>query len=324
MPSITTHHFFAQEVYNNLTNDERNHINKELTIYYTFAQSHDYLFYYTFNPFISKRIKQLGHTAHHQKTQDYIINIIKYIQENNLENNHQAIAYLYGTITHYCLDTTCHPYIFYKTGVWRHNKKTQKYRGEHNHIEKDLDSIYYQKYTNKTYKNCNLNKDIIKKPKFSKNLSKMISTIYYNTYNEKNISKYYLKGIRDAKIINFLFINDYSGLKEKIYKIIDKITNNYFGYLQSYSTHKQTINKDILNLNHREWNHPSFPNLKYNTSFDDLLMISLNKALKIIKEINKVLYDKQDIKQLIDIIPNLDYSTGIEIDKNIRMKYFSY
>ena len=48
MPSIITHHMFSKEILNHLNNKELNRFNDRLDIYHTFAQSHDYLFYYTF------------------------------------------------------------------------------------------------------------------------------------------------------------------------------------------------------------------------------------------------------------------------------------
>lgn len=323
MPSITTHYIFAKEVLKKASKNIQKNIKGSEDIYYTFAQSHDYLYYYTFNIFNKKKINKLGHTAHRQKTQDYILNIIKEIIKNHLENNKQVVAYLYGIITHYCLDTTCHPFIFYKTGVWRKNKETAKYRGEHNHMERDLDSITYEKYTNKKYNQCNISKEIIKKPIFSKELNEIISNVYYQTYNIKNVSKYIKKGIRDAKIINSFLINDHLGIKFKIYKLIDKITKNKYGNLKSYSTYNKEINIYFLNNEHKEWNHPSFPKIKYTYSFDDLFNISINKTLKIIEEINKVLYENNEIDNLRNFIPNLDYSTGIIIEESRKMKYFA-
>lgn len=323
MPSITTHHFFAQEVLNHLEKEEIEHIQNEQTIYYTFAQSHDYLFYYTFDLKNAKRIKELGHRAHHEQTQNYLLNILREIKEKHLEDNQQAVAYLYGSITHYCLDATCHPYIFYKTGICRKgNKESYKYRGEHTHMERDLDAIYYEKYKKRKYKYCNINKEIIKKPLFTKTLTTLVSDVYKKTYNEDNIGTYYQKGIKNAKIINFLAINDYLGIKELIYKGIDFLTNNYFGHLQAYSTHNKNVNLDFLNREHKEWNHPCFPDRKYKDSFEDLFNQSLQKAIKIIKTINTVLYENKSIEEIEKYIPDLDYATGLPIEESRRMDYF--
>ncbi len=100
MPAIVTHHLFADEIKNNLNlkvNDN----------YYIFAQSHDYLYFS-----LSKKNRILAHTAHIKNTQDYFLYMIKFIKDNNLKDNIDLISYLYGSLTHYILDSTLHPYIF--------------------------------------------------------------------------------------------------------------------------------------------------------------------------------------------------------------------
>lgn len=325
MPSLITHHMFSKEVLKHLKQDELSRFSNELTIYHTFAQSHDYLFYYTFNPIHAKRIKNLGHYAHRHKTQDYIVNIIKEIKENNLENNQQAIAYLYGSITHYVLDTTCHPYIFYKTGVYRPNEKdTKKYHGEHNRIEKDLDAIYYEKYTNKKYNTCNVSKEIIKNPTFTPELLTTINNVYKETYNQDNIGYYFYRGIKHAKIAYTLFINDHLGIKKFLYKLLDTITFKHFGYIAAYSTYIKHPNLNYLNSDNKEWNHPSNPEQIYTYSFEDLYNQSIKKTLTIIREINKVLYEDKPLKEILKYMPDLDYATGMIIKEKKVMRHFEY
>ena len=324
MPSITTHHLFACDVFNSLNNNIKKHFSNEKLIYTTFAQSHDYLFYYTFDLKNTKRIKNLGHYAHHNNTQDYILNIIKEIKNNHLENNEQCIAYLYGTITHYILDSTCHPFIFYKTGVYRKNdKKTKIFKGEHNRMEKDIDAIFYERSFHKKYNHCNINRDIIKKPLFTQELINLINKVYKITYNEENIGKYYYTSIKHTKIINALFINDFFGLKKLIYTFIDFITNKSFGNLSAYSTYRKHPDMSLLNEEHYTWNHPSIQNQTYTYSFDDLVNQAKKKAIKIINNINNYLFENErNIKSLKNLIPNIDYSTGLDIEHNIKMNYF--
>lgn len=325
MPSLITHHMFSKEILNHLKKEELDKFNKELTIYHTFAQSHDYLFYYTFDIKNARRIKDFGHYAHRHKTQKYLINIIKEIKENHLENNQQVVAYLYGSITHYVLDTTCHPYIFYKTGVYRPEEKdTRKYRGGHNKIEKDLDAIYYEKYTNKKFNTCNVSKDIIKNPVFSKELLTTINNAYKETYNEDNIGYYYTQGIKHAKIVFTFFINDRFGIKKFLYKLIDAITFNHFCNISTYSTYIKHPNLNYLNTERKEWNHPSLPELKYNYSFEDLYSQCIEKVLTIIREINKVLYEDKPLEDILEYIPDLDYSTGLIIKDTKEMRHFEY
>ena len=321
MPSITTHFVHSENVYTKLTKEEQARFEEYKNTYNTFAQSHDLLFYDLFN----KKVSKLGHYAHHHETQAFILNIVKEIKKKKLENNPEIMAYLYGIITHYSLDTVCHPYIFYKTGVYRKNEEwTHKFKGEHNHIEKDLDAIYYEKHFHKKYNKCNLNKEILKKTKLSNELIDLINTVYKKTYNDDNIGIEMQKSIKGCRFINSIVVNDRFGIKRGIYKTIDTITRHRFGYLSSYSTHLLKPKKDWLNVDHKEWNHPCFKEQKYTDSFDNLFKRSITKALVIIKGINDVLYDGEEFNTLKDIIPNDDYATGITCDDPHTLEYFEY
>ena len=125
MPSLTTHKIIAENIFDKLSNNIKKNIDQNT--YFTFAQSHDIFYYNT-----QKKYKRIGNMGHHQHTQSFIINIIQYIKDNKLEDNKQCVSYLYGILTHYYLDSICHPYIFYKTGVNKKNKETIKYKGQHN------------------------------------------------------------------------------------------------------------------------------------------------------------------------------------------------
>ncbi len=324
MPSIITHHMFSKEVLNKLSKEEQSKFENSLDIYHTFAQSHDYLFYYTFGK-NKKMINDFGHYAHRHNTQDYLVNIIKEIKNNHEENNQELIAYLYGSITHYVLDTTFHPYIFYKTGVYRKKEpNTRKYYGGHNQIEKNLDAYYYKKYTKKEYNLCNVTKEIIGKPIFSNNLLNTINKIYEKTYDKENIGYYYQKGVNNARVIYKLVINDRFGIKKSLYKLLDLLINKNQSYISTYSTYIKQINPNYLNNERKEWNHPSLPGIKYNHSIDDLFEISLDKTIQIIKEINKVLYEDKPIKDILKYIPDLDYSTGLIIKESKQLRHFEY
>ena len=127
MPAYMTHDIFAKEVYHKLDKKIQNKFNDELPIYQAFSQSHDNLFYYkSLNTRENHRIYFMGKIGHRRKTQDYIINIVKLIKKYHLEQYQPDIAYLYGTITHYVLDSTCHPYVHYISG--RLNRKNIKER----------------------------------------------------------------------------------------------------------------------------------------------------------------------------------------------------
>ena len=330
MPALITHDLFAKEVYKRLDNRIKEKFSKEKIIYQTFAQSHDLLFYYkSFSIKKSRRINFLGKIGHRRKTQEYFYNIIRLIKKFHLENYQPDIAFLFGSITHFILDSTCHPLIFYKTGIFDpKNKETKKYKGMHSLMERSIDAIYYKKYYNKDYKDCNVSKEIIMNPKISIDLITLINMAYENTYDEKNVGIYIKRGIKNAKILYTIFINDKKGIKNKIYSFIDKITHNRYGYLQCYTTSLKG-KKEFLNENHNTWNHPCTKEETYNYSFDDLFEISIEKCLKVFNALYKVLYENKDINTLDNLLPNISYSTALCLDKgkpnsNKKMQYFEF
>ena len=325
MPSLITHHVFSEDLYKKLDKTSIKKINDAKIIYNTFAQSHDYLFYCRFNISKGKEMNELGHYAHKHDTQKYIINILKNIKQLSLEEDPNAIGYLYGVITHYILDSTCHPLIFYKGGAWnKDDKKTFKYRGEHNRIEKDLDAIYYKKKYNKEYKYCNITKDIIKNPVFTNDLIKLINKTYKDTYDKDNIAYYYQKGIQYCKRVSTFIVNDRFGIKRLFYRLYDLITNKRFGMASCYSTHITKPNLDWLNNDHKTWNNPCDIKKKYNESFEDLYNESIKKCLTIIKECNKYLDNKITLTEVKKVIPNVSYSNGLLEKDYVPMRYFEY
>ncbi|MBQ8659364.1 MAG: zinc dependent phospholipase C family protein [Bacilli bacterium] len=321
MPSIITHHIFAEEVLKK-TNIS-NKINKEL--YQTFAQSHDYLFYYAFDLKNSKQIKELGHHAHKNKSQEYLLNIIKNIKKNKLQNNDEALSYLYGSITHYVLDSTCHPFIFYKTGAYhKDDPSTFKYKGLHTQMERDIDAIYYEKYYNKKINKCNIAKEIINLPNFSNSLIELISKTYKDTFNKDNIGTFYIKAIKQSRFIHKLISNDRFGIKKIFYKIIDKVSNKKFGNITAYSTYNLKPNSNYLNNKKKTWNNPCHKNLKYNYSFDELFELSINKCLDIFNKIDSFFNDRTSIDELKETIPNLSYINGLPLEEYTTMKYYEF
>ena len=105
MPSTMTHTYFANDVYNKLPTNCQNKINNKLENYKLFAQGSDPFMFYHF--FLGKKAKysmEIQRKMHTTKTRDFFINTIKYIHNNNLINNQEAMPYLYGYICHYYLD----------------------------------------------------------------------------------------------------------------------------------------------------------------------------------------------------------------------------
>ena len=328
MPSSMTHSYFAIDVYNKLNNLSKHKIDGYTNRLKTYALGTDpYMFY---NLFIGKKnkkssnIQKMNHTT---KTKDYFVNMINYIINNNLENNKDIISYLYGSICHYFLDKTIHPFIFYKTGLFNKNDKTTyKYNGLHAEMEYYIDFYMIYNREKTIPKNYKFYKDIFNIDKLSIELSKMIDYIMKETYGVDNSASIYIKSLKHMYIFNKIFNYDKTGIKKKFYKLIDYIQPNKFIRKEELSFNIE-YNKKIhyLNLDKKEWNHPCNINESYNYSFIELYMIALNKCVDCINNIIIMINNKKiDNKIINKYFDNSSYLTGKDCNDNKKIQYFEF
>lgn len=326
MPSSITHSYFMKDVYDKLDNDIKKMIVLESAK--TFAQGPDIFFFYNMGfGRKSNNYRNIGNYMHEHNVNNYFINIIKYIFDNDLFDNKDAISYLYGSISHFVLDSTMHPFVIYKTGVFdKKVKDTYKYNGLHPDMEYYLDAYMIfqnEKKEAKEYKMYNyiLNNDI-----FDDTIVNMINYVIKDTYDIDNMGNIYNKCIKDMKTFYKLFNYDPYGIKKVGYSVLDFIIPKKFirkKVFSFYLTHN--CKKYYLNLDKITWNHPCDKYETYNYSFIELYVKAIDKACNIIKELDKMLNSRNlDISRIKELIGNLSYLTGKDCDKNIEMKYYEF
>jgi len=291
MPALYTHYKFGQDILNKLNKPIQKKINTNIEYYNMFNQGFDNLYYY---PFKWNYYKNFGINAHKYNIDIFFTSIFKYIKDNNLQNNQKITNLIYGFINHYTLDTILHPYI---------NYQVKNLNIPHTKIEFMLDYYLYTK-NNLKWKN-KIYKTLIPKLKFPKELLNTINYLFKNTYNENNIGKIFNKSHNCCYYIYRYFINDLSGIKTFIYKIIDFFINS-----KSFKLHKNTFTKNvdlrILNLQKNSWNNPKDKSEVHNYSIIELYNYSLKICLKLNKEAYKVLNNKKDIQDFIKLLNKIE------------------
>jgi len=315
MPATYTHHIFTKDVYKVINENIKDKIDKD--IFNLFGKSFDILYF-------SKPI--IGRYAHNHNSNLYFQNIIKYIRKNNLFNNAQVLAYLYGSICHYVLDSTIHPYVFYKTGLHSYrNKLTKKYKGKHNYMEYMIDAIIYEERNNKKIYKAKLGKEMFPKIKFNKELGNIIDYTYFDTFNFQNVSKYIKKGYKNYKFVVKYIMQSKYGIKYYIYKFLDLFNIFKKRVLTNVCYYIKKLDYSVLNLEHKKWFYPVDKKISFHYSFYDLYDVSIEKARKIINDLDNVIdKDEKELKKVLKNIGNLSYSTGKNVDKYYPMKYFEY
>ncbi len=323
MAGTITHAYFACDLYDKLDKNTKSNLKDYKENLKTYSQGHD-IFFFTFN-FLNHKTKKIGSYMHKHDTRNFFKNIVLYIKDNNLQNNYEIMSFLYGYICHYSLDSTVHPYVTYKTGIFNKKKKeTYKYNSKHSDLESYVDAyminsrekIMPNKY--KIHKFCF-------NTKVSNELSKLIDYIYNKTYGFKHMSIYIKEGIINMRVSYRFLRYDPFKIKVKAYKFIDKITGKKIKKLRPISyAYDLTKNKDYLNFEHKKWCHPRYKNEVYTYSFMDLYNNALDMALNIIKSVNGILYDNNPVDNLDNIFLNLSFSSGKDCNDKTKNKFFEY
>lgn len=328
MPSTMTHTYFGIDVYKNLPIKYKSKISNKLEYLKLFSQGSDpFMFYHFLIGKKAKKMKNIQTKIHQDKTQEYFINIIKYIHQNNLQNNKEVLTYLYGNICHYFLDLYTHPLIYYKSGIFNpKDKTTYKYNGLHQQIEYAIDLYFINKNEQIVPRKFKIHNQIFNITSLSPELKKLIINSIGKTYSITNSDQKYLKSIKYMK--SFFYIANYDPYKIKlnIYKIIDKITPKNIIKLKelSFANTYPNIN-NYLNLNNKQWFYPWDNTKIHTTSFIDLYNQAKNDTIKTIKEVTDLLEDKTlDINTIKNIFPNLSYLTGKPCNQKLELKYFEF
>ncbi len=107
MPSHYAHYRFGSRIISELPPEIRRTIRQFRPLYDVGLHGPDILFYH--NILFRDNIAVLGSRFHGQTGEEFFTRICKHLR---MSPNEAAMAYLYGVLTHYCLDSTVHPFVY--------------------------------------------------------------------------------------------------------------------------------------------------------------------------------------------------------------------
>ncbi|MCI8574939.1 MAG: hypothetical protein HFI09_00535 [Bacilli bacterium] len=323
MPSIVTHHLFSEDIRLKTKENIQNALNDSLEIYHIFAQSFDNLFYYNLLTIKKgKEIRQFGNNAQRQKTQAYFKNIILEIKEKKLQKNTDVLAYLYGSLTHYILDSNCHPFVIYHAGWIDKQNRNYQYRGNHEQIEVNIDAVLYEEQRKLPLYQAKLGDILLPRIKFTKTLKQVINTVFQKTFSKENMASIYEKSTNQGHYILKYLVTDRYGIKKKSYQLFDALFQKNTTKYQNLSFYIKNPDIELLNRKHQIWYNPVNNQLKSTESFDDLYNKSLKEALLIFDLTDKVLQDKITLEDYLTVLQNKSYTTGLDCNLKENFRYF--
>lgn len=323
MPATAVHAYFAQDLNDILPKEIKNKLDVDRLK--TFGQSTDSLMFYNlFSILPGKKIRDFQKYFHTNKTQDFFVNLINYIKENDYTEDIDVNSFLVGTICHYVLDSTVHPYIYYKTGYFNKNdKSTYKYNNVHTFMETFLDNDMIKRRESINPYKFNISKFSFDTSKFSNELKDTIKYTFKETFDVDNMDKIYYKSLKQMRNSIFIFRQDRYGIKKFFYKLADTFTSKRVFRFEAISYHYPLNDRhNFLNENHKLWRNPCDYSLTSEESFLDLYL----RALKLAKVMICASFDYINGKdiELEKVFINKSYITGLDCELDKELKYFEF
>lgn len=323
MPATAVHAYFAQDLNDILPKEIKNKLDVDRLK--TFGQSTDSLMFYNlFSILPGKKIRDFQKYFHNNKTQEFFINLINYIKENDYTEDIDVNSFLVGAICHYVLDSTVHPYIYYKTGYFNKNdKSTYKYNNVHTFMETFLDNDMIKRRESINPYKFNISKFSFDTSKFSNELNDTIKYTFKETFDVDNMDEIYYKSLKQMKNSIFIFRQDRYGVKKFFYKLADTFTSKRVFRFEAISYHYPLNDRhNFLNENHKLWRNPCDYSLTSEESFLDLYL----KALKLAKVMICASFDYINGKniELEKVFINKSYITGLDCELDKELKYFEF
>lgn len=192
MPTTYTHYAYGQDVFQRLPRNIQKVIAPYMDYYNIGVHGPDILFYY--RSFCKNEINQYGVKVHDEPMQKFLEHAFSIFKWQ--KHKRAAFAYLAGFMTHYILDSTCHPYI---------RKRMEETGISHAEIETDWDYLMMER----NHKNP-LHYKVARHIKASRACAKVIAPYYDKSAKKVQIGLRYMKFI-----LNHVF-HSHFGVKQTI------------------------------------------------------------------------------------------------------------
>ena len=323
MPGFITHYFFGTSAFQKIKSSYiKNIIQNHLGVY-CFGQQGPDIFLYHIKNSLSSPARNISSLLHETQVASFFYNYTIAMETmKNPKNKEIARAYLCGLLGHYYLDSTTHPYIYYRAnyipGELRHNQYNFYLHGR---IETNID-IYMLKHYKQQLPSAFHQERKLHLTKHELNvLSDLLSQTIQKTYfskNEYKVTKGFIKMTYFSMKLETFLLHSHFGVRKKILHSLEAFILKYHLLSATIATNNTVDTLNSLNLNHTMWYNPWNMTLRSRESFFDLYKKSKKSYLKTLelldlffKQIEKYGITTSMIGDLITFIGDCSYHSGL-------------
>ncbi|KUO77630.1 MAG: hypothetical protein APF77_19955 [Clostridia bacterium BRH_c25] len=324
MPALLTHYLCGNAMLKLVEDDHmRNSILNHRNVFNLGTQGPDIFFYYGAWPWTkNKGMTEFGDRMHEERTGEFILEALKYSAGYDEPSKSVLAAYMCGYLCHYVLDCHTHPYIFYKTGFVRTGEAyTSKYTCYHRMFETALDVLMLNYELGKRPPEFNAAEQIKISGHDAAVIGKMYSVILKKVYDEKIDTKLVCQAIADISGIAAV-LRDKTGIKKILLSKIEKSLGRPPMFSSMILPLEINDGLDYLNISHSAWKLPWDNSVALTSSFIESFEAAAKEAKLISIDIIRCISERTRIEDAASLIGNRSFSTGIDCNLDIELKYF--
>lgn len=309
MPSVIAHMWYGDVACHSIADDKlRTAIRKYHGAYLLGCQGPDIFYYYHRWPWSShrrcKKVYGFGNALHYTHINEGIGLLLKEARKNQDE---LLTAYTAGYVSHWCMDTVCHPYVYYETDSLQHDTgyAHQLFEAQIDRGILDVKNAGAEDF--KIYR-------LVRHPK---ELAGKVYGAFRHLFEDMEF-----RDVADS-FRNFVsmhrFIYDPNGKKYNMIAALE----NFFG-LKGVATSVMTpqsydSKEDALNLRKDQWFDPC-DRQPSNASFEELAQKAVGMMNELFSLLAEYLDGKCEIDKILDMVGNRSFTTGKSGGE--KMKYF--
>lgn len=325
MPDLITHHLFGREVQWMLDEPISSIISKNQQMFDFGAMGPDFFFYYGTLPWKkykdSKEVQDIGHKMHDEKITEVFVKFFELIKQiKNTEQREILFAYLAGMLTHYSIDRSAHPYIFYQSGFPLENENNEdRFDWYHKRVEMSIDLHILKRIGQANIREFKPYEVVNPKKLNISLLYSIYKLVLHNVYGVDVTMRQFMLSIQNMYRV-FQLSHDPLGYKKSLSKLIEKITRKPDSYQYVVYPNQIPNEYDYLNVKKDSWFHPCDKEEISNQSFIEIFKGAKNEAVMLIEDLWRYLETGKRIEELKEVIADRSYATGRPWDEG-QMQY---
>ncbi len=316
MPGYDTHYIFGMISYRQADSDNVRALIKTYRNEFALGLFGPDIFFYSIPETLSAG-RNIGSIMHTEKTNLFFRNMYRFAAalphaQPHVARKRIALSYFLGFLGHYCLDSTCHAFVYSRSGYSVNITNKQKYLSEHFSLETDIDITMLKRlFGEKPQEFGKKNRISLSRESISL-IAEMLRFAVNQTYDEKTFSAASMKIAIRSIISGERLIRI---CPEKMKHYIENAEDRIIGhrYISPLIPGLCTVkSSDPLNLAHEQWSNPWDKNLTSTEDFPSLMNKAKAKYVHLMDLTDEAINSHNEEK-LFKAIGNLSYHSGLPL-----------